>query len=259
VTANGRGFNDILVARLYVATPELLGLYGIAPGQVNPTADILSSRTDLGGLVIGYGRDHTGSPNLQPIKNLPRYSSGPNALLTAHAVQNLGLKTFPSAWLIQTFRPLTAAQIDAARKLAAGAGIAIETANTQQSSATLGTDATAAGILFALAVLAMTVGLIRSETANDLRILAATGATSTTRRSLTGATAGALALLGALLGTAGAYLAMTAWHRSDLRVLGHPPTINLVVLVVALPVAAAAGGWLVAGREPAAIARRPMD
>ena len=73
----------------------------------------------------------------------------------------------------------------------------------------------------------MTVGLIRSETANDLRTLTATGASSTTRRTLTGATAGALALLGALLGTAGAYAALLAWHRSDLSPLGHVPVANL--------------------------------
>ena len=81
----------------------------------------------------------------------------------------------------------------------------------------------------------MTVGLIRSETANDLRTLAATGASSTTRRTLTGATAGALALLGAVLGTAGAYAALLAWHRSDLSPLGRVPVVNLIVILVGLP------------------------
>ena len=64
-----------------------------------------------------------------------------------------------------------------------------------------------AGALLALAILAMTVGLIRSESAGDLRILTATGATPRIRRTLTAATAGALALLGAVLGVAGAYVA----------------------------------------------------
>src|SRR5256885_11306977 len=50
------------------------------------------------------------------------------------------------------------------------------------SLAVLGREATAAGILLALGVLAMTVGLIRSETASDLRTLTAAGASSTTRR-----------------------------------------------------------------------------
>jgi len=103
------------------------------------------------------------------------------------------------------------------------------------------------------------VGLIRSETARDLRTLAATGASSTTRRSLTGATAGALALLGALLGTAGAYLALIAWYRSQLHLLSHVPVADLVVIIAGLPLAAAGAGWLLAGREPPAIARQPLE
>jgi putative ABC transport system permease protein len=105
----------------------------------------------------------------------------------------------------------------------------------------------------------MTVGLIRTETTNDLRILAAAGADGTIRRNLTGWTAAALGLLGAVLGTAGAYLALVAWHRSELDLLGHPPMANLLVIVLGLPLVAAIGGWLLAGREPAGIARRPVE
>ena len=50
--------------------------------------------------------------------------------------------------------------------------------------------ATAAGMLLALGVLAMTVGLIRAEAAGDVRMLTATGATSTIRRAVTASTAG---------------------------------------------------------------------
>ena len=46
--------------------------------------------------------------------------------------------------------------------------------------------ATPFGIVLALGILAMTLGLIRSESAGDLRTLAATGASSWTRRTLTG-------------------------------------------------------------------------
>jgi putative ABC transport system permease protein len=37
------------------------------------------------------------------------------------------------------------------------------------------------------------------------------------------------------------------------------PVADLGVIVIGLPLAAAAGGWLLAGREPRAIARRPLD
>ena len=143
--------------------------------------------------------------------------------------RKFGLKSVTAGWFIQTRSPLTTAQINSARHTAAAAGVTIETRQKQTSNAGLRDGATAVGLLVALGVLAMTVGLIRSETANDLRTLAATGATSTTRRTITGATAGALALLGALLGTGGAYLALIAWHRSDLHPLTQVPYLDLVV------------------------------
>jgi putative ABC transport system permease protein len=174
-------------------------------------------------------------------------------------MRTLGLQPTPAAWLIQTRHPLTAAQIQTAQKAAASAGLYVETRNQQTSLAPLRDWSTAAGILLALGVLAMTVGLIRSETANDLRTLAATGASSTTRRILTGATAGALALLGAILGTAGAYGALLAWHHSDLSPLGRVPVIHLVVILAGLPVIATVAGWLLAGGEPLVIARRPLE
>jgi putative ABC transport system permease protein len=108
-------------------------------------------------------------------------------------------------------------------------------------------------------VLAMTVGLIRTEAASDLRILTATGATSTTRRTLAATTAGALALSGALTGAAGAYLALAAGHRSDLGVLSHAPVLYLTAIIVGIPAAAALSGWLLAGRQPPALARRVLE
>ena len=254
----GGGNRLAFTSSLYVATPSLLSHYGIEPGEVDPDADVLTARTDLGGAVLAFGPRQTAEPRIQTVA-LPAYSSGPSALLTMQAVRRLGLQTQVAGWLVQTARPLTGAQIEAARKAAAGAGLIVETRDTKQSLKRLGQQATGAGMLLALGVLAMTVSLIRSETANDLRILAATGATASARRSLTGATAGALALLGAVLGTAGAYLALVAWHRSDLADLGHPPVANLVAILIGLPLVAAAAGWLLTGREPPAIARRPLD
>ena len=109
---------------------------------------------------------------------------------------------------------------------------------------------TAAGILLALAVLAMTVGLIRSETAQDLSTLAATGASSGIRRTITAATAASLALIGGVMGTVGAYLVLIAWHRRDLSVLSPVPIVTLLALVVGLPAIAWVVGWLLGGREP---------
>jgi putative ABC transport system permease protein len=65
--------------------------------------------------------------------------------------------------------------------------------------------------------------LIRSEAAGDLRTLTAAGASGATRRTPNGASAGALALLGGMLGTATAYLALIAWHWHDISYLNRPP------------------------------------
>jgi putative ABC transport system permease protein len=104
----------------------------------------------------------------------------------------------------------------------------------------------------------MTVGLIRSETAGELRTLTATGASGRTRRTLNAVTAGALGLLAGLLGTAGAYLALIAWYWRDRSYLGHPPYLDLAVLIFGLTAAALIGGWLF-GRTPATISRAPLE
>ena len=147
----------------------------------------------------------------------------------------------------------------ALRTLAAQGGLSIETRPTTADLAPLRLAVTSGGIALALAVLAMTVGLIRSETAPDLSTLAATGASSRVRRTITAATAGSLGLIGGLTGTAGAYLTLVVWHRHDLSVLNPAPLTALLALVVGLPVIAWAVGWLLGGREPHVLARRRLE
>lgn len=263
--AHGESISDPIT--LYVATPAVLAHYGIAAAQLQPDADVITARTDLGSRQIfdptprtgsGRGKDAT-RPTIQILRQLPTYTSAPGAFLTPHAMQARGLKPIPAGWLLQTSGPLSAAQVDLATKAAAGAGLFVEARQPQKSLAPLRNWSTAAGILLALGVLGMTVGLIRSETAGDLRTLAAAGAGSGTRRALTGLTAGALALLGGLVGTAGAYAALLAWNRNNLTPLGHVPVVNLVVIVAGFPAIATAAGWLLAGREPRTIGRRPLE
>lgn len=272
VTIQGRGIQITGTDPLYVATPSVLAQYGINPSAIDPTSDVLSARRDLQGLKIFTPGSPVGpgspdgppkitdvTPKIQAFKRLPLYTSAPGILLTSGALQRLGLDVLPAAWLIQAARPLTGQQIQTARAAAAKLGLFVEARNKQVSSAPLRNWSTAIGILLALGVLGMTVGLIRSETAGDLRILAATGAGSRTRRTITGATSAALALLGAVLGTAGAYAALVVWYRSDLSPLDRVPLGNLAVILVGLPLLAAVGGWLLSGREPEGLGRRPLE
>ena len=183
----------------------------------------------------------------------------PTSFITLDGLRRRGWRQIPSGWLVESSRPLTSEQVADARELAADAGLTIETQRESTSHAELRAIAMAAGALLALAILAMTVGLIRSETAGDLRTLTAAGATSKVRRTLTAATAGGLALLGALLGVAGAYVVVVATYLDDLGYLSRIPVLSLVLIVVGVPLAAAAAGWLLAGREPPAIARPAIE
>jgi putative ABC transport system permease protein len=271
---------------VYVATPQLLRAFGISASQVGRTADILTMRPGLSGisrmqLVYGsyFGANGGGPPPggpgtfpcpqsdclagpvIQEVSGLPSGTSAPNTVITEHAISQLGLRVTTSGWLIQTPHPPTAAQITNARLTASAAGLFIETKSSAPSSSEIINWATVFGILLALGILAMTVGLIRSETAGDLRTLAATGASSSTRRNLTAATAGVLGLLGAVLGTAAAYIGAIAYswdNRLDgLAGLSSVPTENLLIILIGMPLIAAAVSWLLAGREQSGITRQP--
>ena len=254
---------------LYVATPALLRYLGIDPATVDPSADFLADASvPIDELVIldVEARRRLPVTNVQRIDSLEVLGAGegdtgrvPSSFVTLNGLRRHGWNQVPNGWLIESSHPLTSEQIATARDLAAEAGLEIETQNQRTSLATPIAIATAAGALLALAILAMTVGLIRSESSGDLRTLTATGATGRTRRTLTAATAGALALLGALLGVAGVYVALAATYHDDLDYLGRIPVLPLVLLVVGVPVAAAAAGWLLAGREPPAIARPAIE
>jgi putative ABC transport system permease protein len=263
----GQGTIDI-----YVATPALLRHYGIKASAISPGTVLLTSRPGLQGspnLVLQYGNftaqnpvvKFVPTPAIQTLASLPTDVSDPNLLIMAPVAAKLGLREATVAWLIQAPRSLTPVQISSARRVAAAAGLTIETKNGTPSLDEVRNDATGAGILVALGVLAMTIGLIRSETSGDIRTLTATGASARTRRGITAATAGALGLLAALVGTAAAYLAVLASSWSEL-LAGHMsvlPWLDLAAVLVGLPVVAAAGGWLLAGREPRAIAHQPLE
>jgi putative ABC transport system permease protein len=273
---------------IYVATPQLLRAFGIKASEVSPTADILTMRpglagiskmqliygTNAGGVPLVRGGGHVSfacpesnclaNPVIQEISALPSGTSAPNTVITEHAVHQLGLRADTAGWLIQTAHPLTAAQISSAQLTAAAAGMNVETRSSVPTSAEIINWATVFGAGLALAILAMSVGLIRSETASDLSTLAATGASGTTRRNLTATTAGALAFAGAVLGTVGGYVATIGWFRSNsfnggLAALKSVPTVNLLIILVGMPLVAAAGGWLLAGREPSGMGHRPIE
>jgi putative ABC transport system permease protein len=275
---------------VYVATPQLLATYGIKASQIAPGTDFLTMRPGLAGLprmemTWGSAGSCTGlclghpaepgddggppctlsngclaNPVIQTVSSLPGGTSAPNTVTTEYAVSKYHLQPSLNGWLIQTPAPLTATQINAAKRLALAYAVTFETKSDTPGLGEFADGGTALGIVIALGVLAASVGLIRSETARDLRTLTATGASTMTRRMITAATAAALGLLGAILGMAGALIAGLAWAHSSLSAMfGNVPLSDVLILLIGLPLTAAAGGWLLAGREPPLIARQPIE
>ena len=241
---------------LYLATPALLGRLGLDPATVDPRADVLTAQT--GELHFANLSGPDTSPTVQQIQ-VGAYTSAPTSLITSVGLRRHGWRPSPAGWLLEARTSLTSAQVARARQVAADAGMTVEARDHQTHLTAIRSGATAAGLLVALGILAMTVGLIRGEAAGDLRALTASGATGGIRRTLTAATGGALALLGVLLGTAGAYLALLAGYHDDPAALGRVPVGHLLVIVAGLPLTAAAVGWLLAGREPSTLARQPLE
>ena len=284
----GTPVNDVahFTGTVYVATPQLLAMSGIKASQISPGTVILTVRPGLGGLPhlnMSWGgpggqpgpgggpggggnlsctpsNDCLPNPVIQTIGALPDGTSAPNTVITDHAVSRYHMSLSLDGWLIQAPGPLTAAQINTARQLALAYGVTVETKSGALGLGEITDGVTALGIVIALGVLAMSVGLIRSETARDLRTLTATGASARTRRMITAATAAALALLGAVLGIAGAVIAGLAWtHSSPSATFSDVLVSDILILLIGLPLIAAGAGWLLAGREPEAIARQPLD
>jgi putative ABC transport system permease protein len=254
-------------SQLYVATPAVLRYLGIDPATIDPSADFLLDRSvaanqlEIPSMTSLRGLPVTNVQKIEVGQHLFGADSGraPANFVTLNGLRRHGWKQVPGGWLVESSRALTSDQIADARDAAAEAGLTIEVRREKNPPTTLMAIATAAGALLALAVLAMTVGLIRGESAGDLRTLTAAGATSGIRRTLTATTAGALALLGALLGVAGAYIALAATYHDDLGYLSDVPILYLGLAVVGVPLVAAAAGWLLAGREPPAIARPAIE
>jgi putative ABC transport system permease protein len=272
---------------VYVATAQLLATYGIKASQIAPGTDVLTMRPGLAGLphiemiwANGYVSDastpppypgSTGgprcalssqclaSPAIATVSSLPGGTSAPNTVMTEYAVRKYHMQSSLQGWLIQARAPLTAAQVRAVQQFGNANEVQVQTATYNPSLADFTDGATALGIVIALSVLAMSVGLIRSETAPDLRTLTATGASGATRRTITAATAAALGLLGAILGVVGAVIAAMAWTHSGLTATaGGVPPSDIAILLIGLPLVAAISGWLFAGREPPAVARQPL-
>jgi putative ABC transport system permease protein len=246
---------------MYVATPALLDYLGLDPAAVGEDTIALTSQP---GDIYLMGNISDGPNRFRPVPVVERietspYSSVPQALITENGVKSGGWTVAPAGWLIESSDPITDAQLSSAREMAAASGMTVEPRDQQTGLSTLRSAATGVGIAAALAILAMTVGLIRAQTGGDVRTLTAVGASSRTRRGVTAATSGVLAILAVIIGTTIAYTAVIAGYTPDTDRLANVPVAQLVTVAVGFPLVAAIGGWLLAGRQPRHISRRFIE
>lgn len=244
--------------RLYVATPGAEHRFGLDLAA-HPGAQVLTSQPGKGDLTLlgAAGRRDLRARTARVAG--PAWFARPRVFVTPAAVEAAGWRTVTAGWLVTARHDLTAAQRAACYAMAAQNGLITQVRDRQDGLHTVRWASVAAGAGLALGVLAMTVGTIRAESAADLRTLTATGATARTRRGLTAATSGALALAGTLLGAAGAWLVLLCAYADGLAPLHHVPWLPLLLAFPGLPLLASAAGWLAGGAEPPGIARRLLE
>jgi putative ABC transport system permease protein len=244
------GMNRILTY-LYVASDPLLDHYDLDLSALGGDVEVVTAED--GPLFFEPMRPE---PVMKYLSVDSSYSSLPGSFMTPAGLEVRGWNRARAGWLLEGSGPITDAQFDRVRLIAASSGMTVEGRADQANLRSVRTAATAAGIAVALGVLAMTVGLIRVEASPDMRTLTATGASKRIRRSVTAATTGLLAVGGSALGAFGAISGFLAGYHDDLGALTPLPAAQLLTIVFGLPILGAAVSWLLAGSEPTSIVRR---
>ena len=236
----------------YVATPEVLAHYGIDPATIDPATDLLTVYTgavELADFSTPPGPERAGDEGAARRSSAVQRRAQLVDHRSSHDAARLGTNARGLARRVaRRARPARRSPRPAPPRPVPGSTIDVR--SDQDGLAALRTGATTAGVVLAIAIVMMAIGLLRGESARDLRTLTATGAAGRTRRALTAATAGTLALLGVVLGMAGVYIALLASFHAELGKLAPVPVPHLLIIAVGLPLAATAAGWLMGGREP---------
>ncbi len=247
-----------------MATPAVLTHYGVDPHRStrprcwsHHTPGSGHGRTPAGRW-LGPDSQALNGPRIQAFAKLPTDASAPDLLVTERTVAALKIHVTPNAaWLIQAPQSAHSIKIDTARQLAVATGMTIETRSQAPSLATIRNDATSAGIVLILGMLAMTIGLIRSETGSELRTLAATGATARPSRRYRGRRGPRPARSRPRYGRC-----LPGDHRVLPDPFGeriaHPPILDLILILVGLRVLATARA-VIRHRPPPVIARQPIE
>ena len=274
----GRPIEDgsVDVAPLFVATPELLDLYDINMSALGSDTEILSLPVEqldarlpsearqmlVSNDVVLTNATPRGRPEvvgaLEPLA--PGYSSLPSSLITPERVHQRGWRPVRVGWLVESASPITAEQRLAAPR-AGGRGRDARRGPTRPSAQPR--DVALGGHCRRAGHRPRRAGHDgRTHPPRDRRRgphAHRSRRHAGIRRTLSAATTGSMALLGALLGTAATYLTLIAGDLGDIGALVPIPVLHLLAIAVGIPSVAALAGWLLAGREPPTLARQVLE
>lgn len=239
---------------VFLATDPLLEALALRPTSGFELLTAETGPIDYGAVVDAATGRHPPRPVANATIIERGYTSLPSSLLNPRTVTQQGWTTMTAGWLIDSPTTLTDDQVATIRTIALTAGLRVETRDDQASIAQLRDNATAIGVILALGILALTVGLLRSEAAADTATLTATGATSGVRRAITASTAAALAALAVLIAVVAVYAALTAASR-DLPAL---PIANLAAIGFGVPLLSGLAGYAAAGRDSGSLSRQAI-
>lgn len=240
---------------VFLASDDLLDALDVSPPPGFELLTAQTGRISYGGAVDPSTGRHPPQPVTGAVVIDPDYSSLPSSLLSPSEVLRRGWTSTTAGWLIETPEALTDRQIADVRLATLSAGLEMERRDNQASLVQLRNAATAVGMILALGILALTVGLLRSEAAQDMQTLTATGATRSTRRAITAGTAVGLAAPGVVIATISAYVAIAAASAA----LPAVPVTNLAAIALGVPALACLAAWIVAGHEPATLTRHVIE
>ncbi len=237
---------------VFIATPELVHYLRLDVDDQPPGTLVLTRQTGdvyITGNITQPIFIRNPVPTDQVVHiDVPNVTSGPRTLMTDAGLDAAGLEPMRAGWLLDLEEPLAPAGLARARELAADAGLAVEARDTTGGLTIVRHVATAAGVLLALSILAMTAGLLRGESRHELRTLHAAGATGRIRRAITASTCGVLALAGAALAVVISYAALLAGYWPETDRLADVPVAHLTTLTVGLPLLAGGLAWILGGR-----------
>jgi hypothetical protein len=225
-----RGNGDLFGYPTALATPELLEVIGVQPRSDDVDVIVaFESRLELPDDVVVQRESQWGE-------------SLPQALIVDPTIAPAGAEELSDSNLLVLDRPYTAQE---RARLQEASGNAITFGGDAPPFVTIRTIAMAAGALFAVAAIAVTVALIRTETARDQRILRSLGASSSRARAVGAATAAGLALAASVIAVGVSLAVLTGIFRNpDEDFTFHMPWAELGTVFVVVPLLAGAVGWL---------------